>query len=171
MQALLLLFCLACVHCQFSYMIGPSSYLDVVRPPSGSYSSSRDANTTDEALQQQGRSLLQATRFQKPYNVCVSDWLPMVMCKHDDDHTTFTGEAFAAAYGVAGCSAKLALLRLACMPFVLGPAACLLLLILCLPSLAMSLYHIPALMMLMKCVPAGCQVELCSCMLLGCLPC
>ena len=100
-QALLLLCCLACVHCQFSYMIGPSSYLDVVRTPSGSYSSSRDANTTDEALQQQGRTLLQATRFQKPYNVCVSDWLPMVMCKPDDDHTTFTGEAFAAAQTAA----------------------------------------------------------------------
>jgi hypothetical protein len=90
-QILLLLCCLACAHCQYNYMIGPTSYLDVVRPPSSSYVS--PASKAEAGLQQQGRTLHQAaSRFDKPYNVCVSDWLPMVMCNPDDDHTTFTGE-------------------------------------------------------------------------------
>jgi hypothetical protein len=90
-QILLLLCCLACAHCQYNYMIGPTSYLDVVRPNSGSYVP--PASKAEAGLQQQGRMLRQAaSRFDKPYNVCVSDWLPMVMCNPDDDHTTFTGE-------------------------------------------------------------------------------
>jgi hypothetical protein len=91
-QILLLLCCLACAHGQYNnYMIGPTSYLDVVRPPSGSHVPS--ASNTEAGLQQQGRTLRQAaSRFDKPYNVCVSDWLPMVSCTPDDDHTTFTGE-------------------------------------------------------------------------------
>jgi hypothetical protein len=91
-QILLLLCCLACADCQYNnYMIGPTSYLDVVRPPAGSYVP--PAIHTEAGLQQQGRTLRQAaSRFDKPYNVCVSDWLPMVSCTPDDDHTTFTGE-------------------------------------------------------------------------------
>lgn len=75
---------------QFNYIVGPKSYSDVIRPPSGS--SSLTFNVTDSLQQLEralqspvdqlpGRVLLQATRFDKPYNICVSDWLPMVRRK------------------------------------------------------------------------------------------
>lgn len=87
-----------------SYIINPASYLDVIRPQksnptetAGTQLAQSSNSSTAQQTSDVGRSrhLLQAmqnpTRLQKPFNVCVSAWAPMVQCDPESDPSGYKG--------------------------------------------------------------------------------